>query len=358
MMATSIELPIKREYEYGDEEEEALKKAKTEKEGDKEANEDEIMADSFADEDEGTDSSEEEEEDVMLTLEKEAELYNQIELDDNFAKVDIVREYQLFCRLTGDPDREKKIFSENDALDLLSDDEINRFWKKTWHMRPNPSGLSDYEVLTIYPYEDHPFYYDYAFLSRTYEYDRTYQKFIEELHKKIEWSPTRSDGYARTKEILKGYPGLLVDDYDAINVDNSANVAIALSHARQNAKELIPLFVELYKLEMNKEDIVQSLKLIVDKKGGLECYPLNKVLIEEALRNEKGPGISLMSKTGEASVEEDNKLEDLVTGYFEQSMVCVDDYTDYVNEKIRVAQVLKIIDDSYSVPPAVLYSWW
>ncbi|KAF3329916.1 hypothetical protein FCM35_KLT05247 [Carex littledalei] len=327
MMATSIELPTKREHEHEHEggEEEAWKKAKTEEEA---------------------------------------------WSDDESEKKDEVREYQLFfLQLTGDRDRAARISSEKDLLEVLSDDEMQEFWgmyrHKGWHILPNSGGLSDYQRLAIYHSDDDP-YYVYGHYCFSYDFDYKYQQFTKELNETVQWDATMSDACVIAEGIWEKHLKEVAIDLKL--VDESICTAIYLANVRQEAKELTSLFVDLYKREVDGADFVPALKAIIEEKG-FECYPLSKVHIEKAFKEDEGPRplgawplgrIRFMYDDMKQYIDipritslEDISLKDLISRYFEdRPMSGGESYIDYVKHKIRVARELGILEVGGSLP------WW
>ncbi|XP_078167803.1 uncharacterized protein LOC144562448 [Carex rostrata] len=268
-------------------------------------------------------------------------------------KEDKVREYQiLFWQLKGDRDRAARISSEKDVLELLSNFEMQKFWQmdwhKEWHILPNSGGLSDYQHLAIY-YSDDDSYYEYVHHCFSYDVDYKYQQFTEELNETIQWDTTMADAHVIAEGIWKKHLKEVAIDRKLLH--ESYCTAIFLGKVRQEAKELIPLFVDLYKREVDGEDFVPAMKAI-SQDNGLKCYPLCRVVIEKTREEEEGNWRwgCLRFKRGEASLD-DNSPKDLITRYFEDRPTPGgDSYIDYVKHKIRVARELEILEVGGSLP--------
>ncbi|KAF3340941.1 hypothetical protein FCM35_KLT09785 [Carex littledalei] len=281
-MATRMELPTKREYSGEKEkEQEASKKAKREEEA---GSVDEIMSDSFAEEEAQWEEwrlNEAKMEEVSKEARRKEEEEEKVE--EQLRSKCRALEYKIYFRAYVDPNRADGISSEDDALRLFTAEEREMFsektWKKNWHMRPTPNDLDEYQRLAVYYSEEDLFYiYAHSFYY-SYEFNFNYQKFTREINKTIKWNTTLSDARATAEIFWKNY---ISDDVDMMLLDESIFHAISVSSAIQSGKELALLFVDIFRREAAGEDFVQALEAIVEEQG-FGCYPLNKVLIEKAL---------------------------------------------------------------------------
>ncbi|XP_078158199.1 uncharacterized protein LOC144553890 [Carex rostrata] len=246
------------------------KKAKREEEA---CSVDEIMSDSFPEEEARNKRREEEEK-------------SEEELRSIFRDL----EYKLFSQAYVDSDRADKISSEEDARRLFTDEEWKMFSKKEWHIQPTPGNFDNYQRLAIYTDVDDEFYWMYAGLHYPYAFDRKYLEFTQELNETIKWGTTMSGVRATAEQIWRKHilvpslDGLGPFDTDMMIRDESNVRAISLSTAKQSAKEMAPLFLDLYKRMADGEDFVPALTTIITA-NGVESYPFNKAKILNFLEN-------------------------------------------------------------------------
>ncbi|KAF3340937.1 hypothetical protein FCM35_KLT09781 [Carex littledalei] len=359
-MATRMELPTKREYSGEKEkEQEASKKAKREEEA---GSVDEIMSDSFAEEEAQREEwrlikakMEEVSKEAMRKEEEEEKVKEQLRSKCR------ALEYKIYFRAYVDPNRADGISSEDDALRLFTAEDremfLNKTFRKNWHMRPTPDDLDEYQRLAVYYSEDDPFYaYAHSFYY-SYEFDCNYQKFTREINKTIKWDTTLSDARATAEKIWKNY---IPDDVDTMLLEESIFHAISVGCDIQKGKELALLFVDIFRREAAGEGFVQALAEIV-KEQGFGCYPLTKVLIEKALKEEKKGEVLILYniglkrdmeefidiQSGKISPEDDSRVKDLICDHFWKLPLEATgyDYIDYIKKKNSVARELKILKD-------------